>query len=176
MRVRVLLPSARIEDEYDRQQRQLEFNAVATAAAERAEREQAALDTMNQVLHLPAAPGRGVNNALTASEVRSVSAFLLSTLPAFKTRTGERKCRFNAPACTSASHLLCACSEVLASIHWSARRHECGRRVYRPCTRPYARHSLSDGLGKDPTCATRRRYPRLTPFFSRIKRTSIAAL
>lgn len=82
-----------IEDEYDRQQRQLEFNAVATAAAERAEREQAALDTMNQVLHLPAAPGRGVNNALTVSEVRSVSAFLLSTLPAFKTRAGERKCR-----------------------------------------------------------------------------------
>lgn len=89
--VRSDLPTCRIQDEYDRQQRRLEFNATATAAAERAEREQAALDTMNQVLHLPAAPGRGVNNALSAAEVRSVSAFLLSTFPALKTRSGQRE-------------------------------------------------------------------------------------
>jgi hypothetical protein len=50
--------ACRIEDEFDREQRRLVSSASATAAAERADREQAALDTMNLVLHLPPAPGR----------------------------------------------------------------------------------------------------------------------
>ena len=99
-------PECRIEDEYDRQQRQLEFNAIATAASERAEREQAALDTMNLVLHLPAAPGRGVNNALSVAEVRSISAYLLSSLSGFK--PGSDKCRFTLRNCSGTKILLCA--------------------------------------------------------------------